>query len=224
VRALSGPDPRRPDLVIAPVPVAEPAPPWGLQPLPPAGSVIQVDLQAHFDNDAITSEFYMGDGDFDGAGNTYPAAALPQTGGVTDDGIPFLFVNGVEGSRNNVTAAGQTIALPAGRYARLHLLGASDGSNDTGNTDTTMTATYADGSTAPLPLQLTDWKAGPAYNETEAIRAPQYHSRTGAKDVKVAIFHQVVELDPTKELTSITLPVQTGPRPHLFAITAEKPA
>jgi hypothetical protein len=86
-----------------------------------------------------------------------------------------------------------------------------------------MTATYADGSTALLPLRLTDWKAGPAYNETEAIRTPQYHSRTGAKDVKVAIFHQVVELDPAKELTSITLPALTAPRPHLFAISAEKP-
>ena len=246
VRALSGPEPRwrdlgdgtveidlgrghevvihaagaRPDLVIAPVPVAEPAPPWGLQPLPPAGPVVQVDLQAHFDNDAITSEFYMGDGDFDGAGNTYPAAALPQTGGVTDDGIPFLFVNGVEGSRNNVTAAGQTIAVQPGRYVRLHLLGASDN----GNSDASMTVTYADGSTAALPLRLTDWKAGPAYHETEAIRAPQYHSRGGAKDVKVAIFHQVVVVDPAKELSSITLPTLTGPRPHLFAISAERPA
>jgi alpha-L-fucosidase 2 len=244
VRALSGPEPRwreadgvveielgrghevvihaagsRPDLVIAPVRVTEPAPPWGLQPLPPSGATTQVELDAHFDNDAITSEFYMGDGDFDGAGNTYPAAALPQTGGVTDDGIPFRFVNGVEGTRNNVTAAGQTIAVPAGAYARLHLLGASDN----GNTSTTMTATYADGSTAAVPLRLTDWKTGPAYGETEAVRAPQFHSRTGAKDVKVAIFHQVEDLDPGKELTAITLPTLAAPRPHLFAITLEKP-
>jgi alpha-L-fucosidase 2 len=239
VRVLSGPEPRwheadgvveidlgrghevvihaagsRPDLVIAPVRVTEPAPPWGLQPLPPAGATTQVALEQHFDNDGITSEFYLGDGDFDGAGNTYPAAALPQTGGVTDDGIPFLFVNGVEGTKNNVTSAGQTIELPAGNYARLHLLGASAG----GNTDTTMTATYADGSTAAVPLRLTDWKAGPAYGETEAIRAPQYHSRTGAKDVKVAIFHQVADVDPARQLVALTLPTA---RAHLFAITIE---
>lgn len=245
VSALSGPDPNwrdlgdgtieidlgrdgdvvvyaagtRPDFVIAPVPVTEPAPPWGLQPLPPTGPVAQVELEGHFDNDAITSEFYMGDGDFDGAGNTYPAAVLPQTGGVTDDGIPFLFVNGVEGTRNNVTAAGQTIPVPAGRYARLHLLGASDN----GNTDATMTVGYADGSTAELPLQLTDWKNDPAYAETEAVRAPQHHTPTGAKDVQVAIFHQDVDLDPATELASVTLPTLTGPRPHLFAISLEKP-
>jgi len=245
VRALSGPNPRwrdlgdgvieidvtrghevvihakdsRSDLVIAPVRVSEPSPPWGLQPLPPSGATTQVPLDAYFDNDAITSEFYMGDGDFDGAGNTYPAAALPQTGGVTDDEIPFLFVNGVEGSKNNVTAAGQTIEVPAGGYGRLHLLGASD----SGNANTTMTARYADGSTASLPLQLTDWKAGPAYGETEAVRAPQFHSRTGAKDVKVAIFHQVVDVDPARQLVALTLPATATPRAHLFALTLEKP-
>lgn len=245
VRALSGPAPRwrdlgdgtieidlarghevvihaahtRPDLVIAPVRITEPAPPWGLQPLPPAGATTQVPLDTHFDNDGITSEFYLGDGDFDGAGNTYPAAALPQTGAVTDDEIPFLFVNGIEGSRNNVTAAGQTIGVPAGTYARLHLLGASNG----GNANTTMTATYADGSTSALPLQLTEWKTPPAYGETEAVRAPQFHARTGPKDVKVTIFHQVVEVDPARQLVALTLPAMSTPRAHLFALTLEKP-
>jgi hypothetical protein len=199
--------------------ISEPAPPWGLQPLPPAGATTQAPLDAHFDNDGVTSEFFMGDGDFDGAGNTYPAAALPQTGGVTDDEIPFLFVNGVEGSKNNVTAAGQTIAVPAGAYARLHLLGASNG----GNTNTTMTATYADGSTANLPLKLTEWKTPPAFGETEAVRAPQFHSRTGAKDVKVTIFHQVVEVDPARQLVALTLPAMSTPRAHVFALTLEKP-
>ncbi|HEX6354884.1 glycosyl hydrolase family 95 catalytic domain-containing protein [Actinophytocola sp.] len=244
VRALSGPEPRwheadgvveidlgrghevvihaagtRPDLVIAPVLVREPAPPWGLQPLPPSGAATQVPLDGYFDNDGVTSEFFMGDGDFDGAGNTYPAAALPQTGGVTDDDIPFLFTNGVEGTKNNVTAAGQTIDVPAGDYARLHLLGASNG----GNANTTMTARYADGSTATVPLQLTDWKAGPAFGETEAVRTPQFHSRTGAKDVKVAIFHQVVDVDPARQLVALTLPTMTTPRAHVFALTLEKP-
>ncbi len=207
----------RPDLTIAPVRVTEPAPPWGLRPLPPSGSVERVDLQQYFDNDAITNEFFMGDGDFDGAGNTYPAAPIPQNGAVTADGIPFLIVNGVEGTKNNVTAAGQTITLPAGRYVRLHLLGSSDN----GNTDSTMTATYADDSAA-VPLRLTDWKSGPAFAETEAIRTTQFHSRTGAKDVAVAIFHQVITLDADRELRSITLPTLPRPRPHIFAISLEK--
>jgi alpha-L-fucosidase 2 len=210
----------RPDFTIAPVRITTPAPPWGLGPLPPAGSVERVDLEQWFDNDAITNEFFMGDGDFDGAGNTYPAAQLPQTGSITDDGVPFVVVNGVEGTKNNLTAAGQTITVPPGRYSWLHLLGASDN----GNADSTVTATYADGSTAALPLQLTDWKSGPVFGETEAIRTRQFHTRTGPRDVAVAIFHQKVVLDETRELRSLTLPALTGPRPHLFALSLEKPS
>jgi len=210
----------RPRLRIAPVEVREPAPPWGLPALPPAGPVVTVDIAGHFNNDAITSEFFMGDGDFDGTGRTYPAAVLPQTGGLTDDGIAFLFVNGGEGTLNNVIAAGQTIQVPAGRYDSLHLLGAAD----TGNSETTVTATYTDGSTGALPLRLTGWLTDPQFAETVAIRAPLLHTRTGPQSIQVAIFHQVVPLDATRELASVTLPQPVGARPHIFALSLERPA
>src|SRR5256885_5866070 len=64
--------------------------------LPPSGPQVPVDLAGELNSDGVTSEFYLGDGDFDGAGNTYPAAQLPQTGQLTDDGVPFLFVNGAD--------------------------------------------------------------------------------------------------------------------------------
>src|SRR5439155_1553532 len=70
----------RPDFVIAPVRVSVPAPPWGLPPLAPPGPVVPVDLAARFDHDGISTETYLGDGDFDGPGRTYPAAQRPQTG------------------------------------------------------------------------------------------------------------------------------------------------
>ncbi|MBE1471286.1 glycosyl hydrolase family 95 catalytic domain-containing protein [Kibdelosporangium phytohabitans] len=77
---------RKPDLTIRPVPISTPAQPWGLPPLPDQGTTVTVDLTAAMDNDAFTNEFHMGDGDFDGTGNTYPAAQLPQTGQANDDG------------------------------------------------------------------------------------------------------------------------------------------
>jgi hypothetical protein len=207
----------RPDLRVAPVRVTQPAPPWGLQPLPPTGSIVTVDLAPHFNNDAITNEFFMGDGDFDGAGRTYPSAVLPQTGGLTADGIPFLFTNGGEGTLNNVVAAGQTIELPPGRYGRLHLLGAAD----TANSETTATAAYADG-TAEVPLRLTAWLADPVYGESVAIRTPLLHTRSGPLDVQAAIFHQTVDLDPARELRSLTLPAPAAARPHLFSLSLER--
>ncbi|MGC7095771.1 glycosyl hydrolase family 95 catalytic domain-containing protein [Amycolatopsis lurida] len=208
----------RPDLVIEPVRTTVPAPPWGLPELPPGGASVPVDLTAFLTNDAITSEFYLGDGDFDGAGNTYPAAQLPQTGKVADDGIEFVFVNGHEGTPNNVVPGGAPIVLPEGAYGVLHLLGASDN----GNTNTTMTITYTDGSTAELPLKLTDWRASAAFGESEAITASQLHAKDGPKPVKLAIFHQTIELDPARSPKSLTLPAAAKPRPHLFAITLEK--
>jgi alpha-L-fucosidase 2 len=177
-----------------------------------------VELTAHFNNDAISNEFFMGDGDFDGAGRSYPAAQLPQTGSLTADGIPFLFSNGSEGDLNNVVATGQSIELPPGRYESLHVLGAAD----TGNAGLTATLTYADGSTAAVALQLTAWLADPSYGETVAVRTTQVHTRTGALGVQAALFHQIVPVDPTRELRSVTLPQPTGPRPHLFALTLER--
>jgi hypothetical protein len=243
VRALHGPDPawrevgagvieldlgrdaevvvysgRCPDLTIVPVRITKPAPAWGLPALPPAGSAVPVDVGPHLNNDGITSEFYMGDGDFDGAGRTYPSAQLPQTGRLTDDGIPFLFVNGAEDTLNNVLAAGQVIAVPAGRYARLHVLGAAD----TGNASRALTVTYTDGSVT-ASLQLTAWTSGAAYGESEAIRTRQVHTRTGPQPLQAAVFHQVIEVDPARELASITMPAAATPRLHVFALTVEKP-
>jgi alpha-L-fucosidase 2 len=209
----------KPHLTIAPVKVTAPAPRWGLPALPPSGPVAPVDLTAQFNNDAISNEFFMGSGDFDGTGRTYPAAQLPQTGHVTSDGIDFLFSNGSEGDPNNVVPAGQTIAPPPGRYASLHVLGAGD----TGNASTTVTATYADGTSAATTLRLTGWLADPAYHETVAIRTRQIHTRAGALDVRAGIFHQVLAVDPARELTAITLAAATDARPHIFALSLERP-
>jgi alpha-L-fucosidase 2 len=206
------------DFRIEPVPISTPAARWGLPALPAGGQTVTVDLTAALDNDAITSEFYLGDGDFDGAGGTYPAAQLPQTGRTTDDGIPFEFVNGSEGTPNNVVPAGQQITVPSGRYATLHVLAAADN----GNANSTLTVTYADG-TAQVPLRITDWRAAPAFGETQAIRTSQMHTRSGPSDVRLSIFHQKIALDPDRELTTLTLPAAATPRPHVFAVTLEKP-
>jgi alpha-L-fucosidase 2 len=208
----------RPDFTVRPVPVSTPAQPWGLPPLPAGGSTVTVDLATVLNSDGITSEFYQGDGDFDGAGNTYPATQLPQTGQATDDGTTFEFVNGSEGTPNNVIPGGPAITVPSGRYATLHLLAASDN----GNTSSTLTVTYADG-TAQVPLRVTDWRTPPQFGETEAVITNQMHARTGTSAVRLSIFHVRIPLDPARELTAITLPNATKPRPHLFAVTLEKP-
>ncbi|MBP2473210.1 hypothetical protein JOF53_002082 [Crossiella equi] len=208
----------RPDLSVAPVTVTEPAAPWGLPALPPGGDTVRVDLEPHHTNDAITNEFYLGDGDFDGTGRTYPSGQLPQNGALTNDGIPFTFTNGHEGTRNNVLAAGQTIPLPEGAYTRLHVLGASDN----GNTDAQATLHYTDGTAATVRLALTDWLTSAAFGESEAVRTNQIHDRTGPRPRRASVFHQVLPVDPARRLRALTLPTTTRPRAHVFALTLEK--
>jgi hypothetical protein len=208
-----------PDTRVAPVKVTTPAPRWGLPPLPPPGPVVTVDLTAVFNNDGTSNEFSMRDGDFDGTGRTYPAAQLPQTGHLDADGISFPFADGAEGTRNNVVATGQTLALPAGRYKTLHVIGAAD----TANVSLPATLTYADANTATVPLELTAWLADPNYGETVALRTNLVHTPTGALNLQAALFHQRLPVDPARDLVSITLPTPTGPRPHIFALALEHP-
>ncbi|MGP4007502.1 glycosyl hydrolase family 95 catalytic domain-containing protein [Streptomyces sp. 4N124] len=218
--ALIHPAGHRPELRIAPVPISAPADRWGLPELPQTGTVTQVDLTSHFDNDGITTEMYYGDGDFDGTGRTYPMAQLPQTGQTSDNGIGFAFTNGSEGTNNNVVAGGQNISVPQGAYGKLHVLGAGD----TANVTVPATLRYADGTTASTQLRLTGWLAsGPAYDESTAVTTSQIHTRNGPLGTKAAIFHQVVELDATRQLTGITLAAPTGgtARAHVFALSLE---
>lgn len=206
------------DFTIAPVRITEPARRWGLPALPPGGSAVPVDLSAALDNDGLSNEFTSRDGDFDGLGNTYPAAQLPQTGSVTDDGVLFEFHNGDEASKNNVVASGQTIAVPAGRYVKLHLLAAAD----TGNVEADGALGYADGP-VPVRFRVTAWQQRPQFGESEPVATTLMHTPAGPVAKQVSIFHQVVDLDATKELSAVTLPRTGGPRLHVFAITLEKP-
>ncbi|KUL67131.1 hypothetical protein ADL28_01680 [Streptomyces violaceusniger] len=72
------------------------------------------------------------------------------------------------------------------------------GAGDTGDVSVPAEATYADGSTGTLTIRLTGWIPGPAYGETEAVRASRIHTCTGPLGTTAAIFHQVGELDPAR--------------------------
>jgi hypothetical protein len=209
----------RRDFVIAPVPISAPGEPWGLRPLPPVGESVPLDLTALFNNDGISSSANRVDGNFDGAGFTYPVEDLPPAGPVVYDQVRFLFPGAADGANNNVVAKRQEVAVPAGRYAKLRMLGAGGG----GNVRTTAMATYADGTTGEVLIELSNWVGAPFYNEAEILRTRRRHGPppTNGDAANAAIFHQVAALDPAKELRSITLPNQS--RLHFFALTLEKP-
>lgn len=188
---------------------------WG-RPALVVGASTPVPLDDAFNHDAITTEENQADGNL-GSGYTLPDEQLPAAGGFESSGIKFVFPSAADGAKNNIAPAGQKVAIPAGKYVRFHALGLSV----SGGSTTTVTATYADGSTAALSLKLSDWGRAAAYGEEIAVLTDHRHYTGGTSTLAVRIFHQWVELDAAKELVSLTF--GTNSRAHVFALSVEQP-
>ncbi|HKQ48268.1 MAG TPA: glycoside hydrolase family 38 C-terminal domain-containing protein [Phycisphaerae bacterium] len=76
-----------------------------------------------FDQDVVSSDAKRSDGAMDAEGRTMPAEMLPKS--MTSEGITFEFGPTADGKPQAVTCRGQTIALPAGDFNRIHLLAAA---------------------------------------------------------------------------------------------------
>ncbi|MFF0725929.1 glycoside hydrolase family 95-like protein [Streptomyces sp. NPDC004134] len=207
---------------VEPAAVSVPAKPWGFASvLPrPEGEVVPVDLAAAYDNDGIATAAAPADGNFDGSGYTYPAAELPAAGPFRHGGVTFAFPGSGDGEKNNVAAGGTRIDVPRGAYRRLRVLGACSG----GDLTSALVATYADGTTGTVRLPLTDWGRQPAYGEAVAVQTTHRLGAAGPHTLQVRIFHQLADVDPARELVSLTLPAQSRPALHLFALSLEKPS
>lgn len=155
------------------------------------------------------------DGDFDGGKIAFPAEEFP-TGRAQIGGLPFDFPESYgPGEPNFLVPAGQTLELDPVGYAGLFVLGAAQN----GAVDAPATVTYKDGSTAEVPLQLSDWAERPRHGEAIAIAATHRHSAdSNSATPRVSIFLQMLPLDPTRSAVSITLPDAENAR--LIAATA----
>jgi hypothetical protein len=204
----------RPDFTIAPVRVPAPALTWGLPTKPAPRAFVPLDLSTLFTGDGIATADSAAN--FDGKGFAFPAEALPAAGPTTVHGVAFTFPGG---DRNYVLAAGQTVPVPPGRYAKVWFLAAATTYNAYPNPG----ANYADGASVPMPLTVTEWTRGSAaFNDVEAFSAPYRYGPAGREDRKVSIYLQVAELDPTTDLVSLALPSGTAPELRVFAVSLEK--
>jgi len=189
---------------------------------------LPVSLDALFDNDAIADARDRSDGNFDCPdhpadipGSVFPAEYLPATGSVFSfDGIHFLFPSKERGDFNNLACAGQRLEPPRARYRAVHILGASEN----GSYRATLQLAYEEGP-AEAQFALTDWCQVASFGERTAFEAEcryTYSSerrRVVREDIRPRLWLQRIALDPTKTLTSITLPYNR--RMHIFAVTLE---
>lgn len=200
----------------------------GNQPVPAGNLTVQVatpgSLASFFNNRGVSSDTDPMAADFDGGGYSYSrqalaAAGVTPGGKLTAGGVTYTWPSSPAGDPDNVAAAGQAVALdaPAGASSLDLLASATDGSS-TG----TVTVTYSDGSTASLPMAVTDWAAGGAQpGNTAAVSVPYRNCGCGSTVYGTTTVYSVtVPINPALGVTKVTLPGDTAPGEiHVFALT-----
>jgi predicted alpha-1,2-mannosidase len=185
-------------------------------------------LLTAFNNSGISDDSNV-TGNFDGDGFSYSEQALTTAGfvagqPVTAGGVQFTWPLPGPGYPDNAMADGQqvTVNAPAGTQTLGFL-----GSATNGPSQGVATLHYSDGSTAQYWLGLSDWTlnggsaSAPSYGNQIAATLPYRDCMgcSGPDNTKTYIYYTGLPVDPTKTLTSVTLPLgATQGELHVFAI------
>jgi hypothetical protein len=200
----------------------------GNQPVPAGNLTVQTatpgSLASYFGSRGVSSDTDPMAADFDGGGYSYSAQALAAAGvspggKLTAGGATYTWPASPAGDPDNVVAAGQVVTLnaPAGASS-LDLLGSSTNGPSAG----TVTVTYSDGSTASLPITVTDWAAGsPQAGNTAAVTMPYRNCGCGSTVYgTTSVYSVAVPINPALGVTKVTLPADTSHgQIHVFALT-----
>jgi predicted alpha-1,2-mannosidase len=190
----------------------------------PPGSLLTA-----FNNAGISNNSDVSAANFDQDGNSYSAQALAAAGltagqPVTAGGTTFTWPLPAPGYPDNAIADGQqvTVNAPAGTQTLGFLGSATDGPSQG-----VATLHYSDGSTAQYWLGLSDWtlNAGtstPSYGN-QVVASLTYRNcaacSSGQQTVGTDVFYTALPVNPSKTLTSVTLPSgATQGQLHIFAI------
>jgi len=192
---------KNPSAILAP-PVAAADQPRVLPPVAP-GSGMSIDLSAAYNTVGVSTDgtrFALTSA-FDGGGYSYSAALLGRS--VTWQGVPFQI--GPPDAPNTVSCRGQVVALPAGQYAALWLLGAAI--NGSQNSQAVI-VTYTDGTKASFAQNFSDWyQPGRFSGESRAVKMPYRNSADAAKDPRTFYAYSYgFPLDASKTVKSLILP------------------
>jgi Pro-kumamolisin, activation domain len=166
------------------------------------GSGWPVNLSSAYNTYAIYSDgTTITTSGLDGLGDAYSANLLTPHRILND--VQFNF--GPANKLDAVSGAGQTIALPPGRYATLELLGTGYNGDQSAQT---VSVTYTDGTTSTITQGFSDWFV-PQYNNNEsfAVVMPYRDLADGSKDNRpFNLYAYILALDSRKTVKSLTLP------------------
>jgi hypothetical protein len=173
-------------------------------------------VSSAFNDTSLVMPGAAGDGNYDGAGHSYNAAALAAKGlhagaSVTANGVKFSWPDYGPDHFDNIRAQGQTIGV-AGTGPMLGFLGAATLGTQRG----TITIQYSDGSTQTAVLSFADWRANRAAIGGTIIATVPWNQIPGAHSRLVSIYSAKVPLEKGKTVVSVTLPVNIDM--HVLAI------
>jgi subtilisin family serine protease len=149
----------------------------------------------------------------DGNGHALSTALLGSS--LRWNGLSFAL--GPGNTSDVVSAAGQTISLPAGRYAVLSLIAAGVNGSQANQV---FTVTYTDGTTQTFSQSLSDWTAPRGFTGEAIAASMAYSDRAdGTKDAThpADVYGYRFALDGGKQVKSITLP--SNPNVVILAMT-----
>ncbi len=183
-------------------------------PLVKAGSSVPVDLAASFDAQGFAKDgtALPANGGFDGEGASLSAALLGAS--QTWNGVRFNL--GPAQGKNIVSGAANAIALPAGKYLSLWILGASVEGSQMAQS---FTVNYADGTSDNLVQNMSDWFQPRSFvGESRAVKMPYRNTASGARDERTFYAYSYgLALNPTKTVRSLQLP--NNPNVKILAVT-----
>ncbi len=164
------------------------------------GTTTEVPLTGSVNVDGIVANgSAVPKGGLDNDGNAYSATLLGSS--LTWNGNTYAFGSaGVADAVSNTT-----IALPAGSYTTLSLLGTGVNGNQPNQT---FTVNYSDGSSTSFTQSLSDWFTPQNYaGETKVLQMAYRLTSTGALDNRTFyLYGYSFALNGAKTVTSLTLP------------------
>jgi hypothetical protein len=139
-------------------------------------------------------------------------------------GFNFTWPGRKPGQLDNVQANGQVIDLPTAPKGASKLAFLGSGGN--GDSPSTVTITYTDGSTGTGKLEFGDWALGadaypPRFGNETVAKTPYRNTSDGRRQkINIYVFAATpIDLDQGKQVKTITLnlPKQDAGSLHVFA-------
>lgn len=140
-------------------------------------------------------------GGLDNGGYAYSAKLLGSS--TSFNGVTYNY--GAANANNDISAAGQTIQLPAGQYASLRMMATAVGSSQASQP---FKVNYTDGTSTTFTQSMSDWFTPQSYaGEIDAVPMSYRNTNSGGRDSRTFhLYNYVFALNKAKTVQSVVLP------------------